>query len=236
MIKHPNINWLLNHKINYIGSNLIDYNIYKIFDIIGYDDNNVYIIYLKPQFSEFNFKETLINSITDTHIINTINNYNVDEDKNDDDNEDNDDEEDKKYDKISNDYKKFSNKNIITVVFGLNLIDYIKFDWKDKDTQENLINKYNSEIKIIIADNIIESYNNDSCYYYYKYSKNNKKDIKDIINKLKENKEVKQMPKFIMDFFKDMRKNKNTNYDDINIFNEKLKEIIKDDIYDFIDI
>ena len=235
MIKHPNINWLLNHKINYIGSNLIDYNIYKIFDIIGYDDNNVYIIYLKPQFSEFNFKETLINSITDTHIINTINNYKDNED-NDDSKDNDDDEEDKKYDKISNDYKKFSNKNIITVVFGLNLIDYIKFDWKDKDTQENLINKYNSEIKIIIADNIIESYNNDSCYYYYKYSKNNKKDIKDIINKLKENKEVKQMPKFIMDFFKDMRKNKNTNYDDINIFNEKLKEIIKDDIYDFIDI
>ena len=218
MLKHPNINWLLNHKINYIGSNSIDYYIYKQFDIIGYDDNNVYIIYLKPQFSEFNFKETLINSITDTHIINSINNNNYD---------DNDD-------KISNDYKKFSNKNIITVIFALNIINYIKIDWKDKDTQEDLIIKYNSEIKTIIADNIIENYNNNSCYYYYKYFKNNKKDIKEIINKIKD--DYKQIPEFIIDFFKDMRKNKNTNYDDINIFNEKLKEVIKDNIYDFIDI
>ncbi len=29
-----------------------------------------------------------------------------------------------------------------------------------------------------------------------------------------------------------MKYDKNTNYDDINIFNEKLKEIIKDNIYD----
>jgi len=224
MLKHPNIKWLINHKINYIGSNSIDYNIYKQFDIIGYDDNNVYIIYLKPQFSEFNFKETLINSITDTHIINTINNN---EDDNNDDNDDNDD-------KISNDYKKFSNKNIITVIFALNIINYIEFDWKDKDTHENLINKYNSEIKTIIADNIIESYNNNSCYYYYKYCKNNKKDIKEIINKIKD--DYKQIPEFIIDFFKSMRRNKNINYDDITIFNEKLKEVIKDNIYDFIDI
>ena len=119
----------------------------------------------------------------------------------------------------------------------MNIINYIEFDWKDKDTQENLINKYNSEIETIIADNIIESYNNNSCYYYYKYWKNNKKDkknIKEIINKIKD--DYKQIPEFIIDFFKSMRRNKDTNYDDIKIFNEKLKEVIRDNIYDFIDI
>jgi hypothetical protein len=35
-----------------------------------------------------------------------------------------------------------------------------------------------------------------------------------------------------MEFFISMKYDKNTNYDDINIFNEKLKEIIKDNIYD----
>jgi hypothetical protein len=33
-----------------------------------------------------------------------------------------------------------------------------------------------------------------------------------------------------------MRKNKDCNYDDINIFNQKLKDEIKDNIYDFIDV
>ena len=233
MLKHPHTNWLLNHKINYIGSNSIDYNIYKQFDILGYDDNNVYIIYLKPQFSELNFKETLINTITDTHIINTINNHH-NNNHNDNDNNNHNDNDNDNDDKISNDYIKFSNKNIITVIFALNIINYIKIDWKDKDTQENLINKYNLEIKTIIADNIIENYNNNSCYYYYKYWKNNKKDIKEIINKIKD--DYKQIPEFIIDCFKSMRRNKDINYDDINIFNEKLKEVIRDNIYDFIDI
>ena len=107
---------------------------------MGYDDNNVYIIYLKPQITELNFKEILINSITDTHIINTINNnYN-------DNNNDNDNDNDK-YDKTKEDYNKFSKKNIITVIFALNIINYIIIDWKDKETNENLINRYNTEIK-----------------------------------------------------------------------------------------
>jgi competence CoiA-like predicted nuclease len=257
MLKYPNINWLLNHKINYIGSNSIDYNIYKQFDILGYDDNNVYIIYLKPQITEFNFKETLINSITDTHIINTINNYDNDNgngngndngndndndnnngnDNDNDNNNDNDNDNDNdngKYDKIKNDYNKFSNKNIITVIFALNIINYIIIDWKHKDTNENLIIKNNLELKTIIANNIIESYNNNSCYYYYKYLKNQKKDIKEIINKIKD--DYKEIPEFIIDFFKSMRKNKDCNYDDINIFNQKLKDEIKDNIYDFINV
>jgi len=119
----------------------------------------------------------------------------------------------------------------------LNIINYIIIDWKDKETMENLINKYNTEIKTIIANNIIESYNNNSCYYYYKYFKNQKKDIKYIINKIKDDKDFNnQLPDFIIDFFKFIKINKNVNYDDINIFNENLKEIIKDNIYDFINI
>jgi hypothetical protein len=34
------------------------------------------------------------------------------------------------------------------------------------------------------------------------------------------------MPEFIIDYYKSMRKNKDLNYDDINIFNEEITDNI----------
>jgi uncharacterized protein with NRDE domain len=49
--KYSNINWLINHHIKLIGKNK-DFIINKRFEIIGYDENNVYIVYIKPQINE----------------------------------------------------------------------------------------------------------------------------------------------------------------------------------------
>jgi hypothetical protein len=200
----------------------------KTFDFIGYDDNNVYIIYLKPQINELNYNEILISSIIDTFIINSFNN-----------NYDDDDDSDVKNNNIS----KFKDKKIFTIIFSLNTNEYIKLDWG------NLINDNNDELKKLFIEDIMSVYLNDEIYYYYKYYRN-KYNNKDIINNIRNdiskhisNQKKNNLPNFIINFFDDIYRNVYRyktdtldNYDNIDYFNEKLKEIIKDELYNYFDI
>ena len=57
---------MINHFIDFSGNNN-DFKLYKTFNLIGYDDKNTYIIYLKPQFNYLSLfsEEELINKDED---------------------------------------------------------------------------------------------------------------------------------------------------------------------------
>ena len=92
----------------------------------------------------------------------------------------------------------------------------------------------------------MNTYINDEIYYYYKYFRNKYEDnkiIPEIINDINNNKNNETFPDFISIFFYDMknsiiRYNKDTfdNYDDINYFNERLKEVLKEKLYYYFNI
>lgn len=188
------MNWLLTHTIKYSG-NTDKFILNKIFDFIGYDDNNVYIIYLKPQINELNYNEILLSSIIDTFIINSYNDEDDNIDDNIDDNED--DNEGKNKPIINKNKERFKGKNIFTIIFSLNTDDYIKLDWG------NLIKDNNNELKKLFIEDIINTYINDEIYYYYRYFRNKYQDYKiipEILKDIDNNKNKETFPDFISIF------------------------------------
>lgn len=92
-VKHSGINWLYNHPVSYKNIEQIDIN--RRFNLMGYNDTNVYIFNIKPQLSEINFNECLISSIFDTWLISNISIE-------------------------SPNYTRFNNKQIVSCVLSLN--------------------------------------------------------------------------------------------------------------------
>jgi hypothetical protein len=222
--KYPKINWVINHKIDYNGSNT-DFKICKYFQIIGYDEDNILIIYIKPQFNLLNYNDVLIESIYDTFILKSLKNDTVCDDGD--------------YNKKLEDYNKFANKNIYTIVFSLDNNNYHSFQWKNlnnnlliEQIKSKLINKYKIDSKKI--------------FNYYKYWKQKyihlspDKIIKNIINEYKKNKYKDKHPHFILKFFEKIQSelsfDKLINYDNADFFNNKLEEIIIESIEDFLGI
>ena len=235
----PKVSWLIDHSIIYNGKN-DDFEIKQKYQLIGYNNEDVYIVYLKPQFNSLNYNNILIDSIYDTFILNNIKNPNTDDNNT----------------KINNDYKRFANKNIKTILFSLDQNDYFIFDWKNKDENLILINN-----KLIIENirNILLNKLIIECkyiYYYYKYFKNlndNLKNpdkpynlIKKIINEIKIDKNKDKFPHFIIKFFEnierdikrcknDIQKENQLNfYCDENNFLEELNETIKISINEYL--
>jgi hypothetical protein len=88
--QNPKVNWLINHPIKLNGNK--DHTLTQKFKLIGYDNNNAFAVYVKPQVSNLNYNEILIDSIFDTFIINNI-------------------------DKLPDvNYNRFNNKNIKTII------------------------------------------------------------------------------------------------------------------------
>ena len=69
--QHNDVNWLINHSISYPGQNR-HFHVYKKFKLIGYNDSNVFNLYLKPQFNNLNYNETLLDSIFDTFLLGSL--------------------------------------------------------------------------------------------------------------------------------------------------------------------
>jgi hypothetical protein len=111
---------------------------------------------------------------------------------------------------------------------------------------DNLIKDNNEELKKLFIDDIMSVYLNDEIYYYYKYFRNkyeNKKIICEIMNDISKYKKEEIFPDFISNFFNDMNTSINRhktdtfdNYDNINYFNEKLKEVLKEKLYNYFNI
>ena len=228
--KYPKINLLINHFIYFKGAN-DDISLYKIFNLIAYDDDNTFIIYVKPQFNFMNYYETLIDSIYDTLLINNL--------KEDDDNKYDDD--------TKTNYERFANKNIITVVFSLNTNEYNIYDWNTEN--KNLINTNKNFLIENIKNSIINKYLIDGkCLYdFFIYSLNkslNKKSelliVKNIISQIKDNTYYDKFSPFIVQFFDRMKmsiefKLKVLSYYQIkDNFDKELKDFISEFVNDFI--
>lgn len=230
--KNPKVNWLIEQKINYSGNNDKDFEIYQKYGLIGYNDTEVFIVYLKPQYNQLNFNFTMIDSIYDTFLLTKINNNN----------NENNLQNEKHAEKI----KKFSNKKIITNVFSLDKNCYYEYDWK-KIIEENnnmliknignvLTNKYKIESEFLYL------------YFKFKFDKNistkQNEIINNIINDIKNNNINDKFPPFIIKFFENIKvriKNKQNklklkNYLDRDFFMGELCEIIEENINDFLGI
>lgn len=240
--KFSKINWLINHQIVF-GSNNNYFKLYKKYNLIGYDDNNVFIFYIKPQFNNLNYNNILIDSIFDTFLIKNIkkNNNTVDNNKD-------------KYNKELEDYNKFNNKKIITIIFSLDNEKYYSIIWNNNNN--DLIDNNNNMIITLIRDKIDCKYKIESKYIYnfYKYWKKEyqpnkpKKIIEKIIDKYNENEYIDNMPHFILNFFENIEKeisiakdNKSKinifkKYDDKDFFNTELNSIIYKSINKYLNI
>jgi hypothetical protein len=195
-IDYPNLKWLVNHFVYFNGKSS-DFDIYKKFNLIAYNDNNVLICYIKPQFTQLNYNQIMLDSIFDTFLI-----------KNTRKNEDN---------KISNNYKKFNGKKILTCIlsFDCNNKPFI-FDWIDINTNENLIEKNNNTIKNIIQEDLFSTFEmkNNSIYLFYNYYLNEFKNNKPLIiitkiidkyNEIKDKDKKNKFPQYIDEFFIEMK-------------------------------
>jgi hypothetical protein len=202
LMEYPNINWLSNHKIKITHKN-DDLKLYKKFNIIGYEEKNVFIVYLKPELNNLNYNEILLDSIYELFTLNCVLNimditiF----------------EQDNKYNKTEEDYKKFYGKNNKIVIFSLNENNYHIIDWKNEDN-ENLIIKNKNLIVEELKNKIIDDYKNECKNVFYFFQEclkefiNNDDDAIKIIDYIIDcyNLQVKDsginFPSFILDFFK----------------------------------
>jgi len=118
--KHPTVNWLYEHGVEFSGGlddDNKDFDIHTGYALIGYDNKNVYIFNIKPQFNELNFNEVMVNSICDTWILSNLS-------------------------KDSNNYTKFNGKHIISCVLSLNKTELYTVDWTKvlSDNKDIIIN------------------------------------------------------------------------------------------------
>ena len=101
-IKHKNINWLYNHTINIKNSSSFDIKAQP--DMIGYNNECVFNLYIKPQFNELNYNEFLVSSLFQTYLL-----CNLEE--------------------TSENYKKFANKPVISYVISFNKDVIYEVNW-----------------------------------------------------------------------------------------------------------
>ena len=234
--KYTNVNWLYKHKVTFNGENY-DYEIKKYFELIGYDENNVIICYIKPQLNDLNYNDTLLISIFDTFLLKNIKKNN---------NEPSD---------ISNNnnFLRFYNKKITTVIFTTSSDKPYYIDWTNEEYKD-VIDKNSMQIKYIISNGLFEKYKNEtkSINYFYKYWRENLPEnissslgcieyIIDKYNEIKQKNSIKhkEFPYFISDFFNNIKfsiencENKKEkkkilqNYDDPTFFFKNLENKIK---------
>lgn len=255
--KYTNLKYLLNHAIYYGGNNK-KYTLYKHFDLIAYNDKEVVICYIKPQFNDINYNEILLDSIFDTFLI-----RNLDEKKHKEPDKTSANFEEKKHkehDKTSANFERFNNKDIITCIFTFdNNYEPYYIKWSNKDN--DLIVKNELLIKNMIKNNFITKYKsyNEDIYYFFNYwfNKNKSKTSLDIIECIKDKYESKkkdhvnnvEFPHYIDKFFNSIiskieeldRKKENTKklldkYLDKEYFLSELNYYLESSIHKYIGI
>jgi len=150
--KYKNVSWLIDHHVDFNGMTN-DFKIKQYFQLMGYNDRYVFIVYIKPQFNELNYNQTLTNAIYDTFIVKNVKKPN---------------EDDKEH--IKKNYEKFYNKEIVCIVFSTDLDIPYYIDWKNKEG-ENILNTQTDIVLHMIHSDIITKYEieNKMVYNFYKY-------------------------------------------------------------------
>jgi hypothetical protein len=101
--KYPAINWLYLHPI--VIDRAKQFSLTKEKSMIGYDESRVYNVYIKPQFTELNFNEFLLESLLDTYILCN--------------------------ETDSNNVIKFGNKPVVSYVISLNKEEIYEINWTE---------------------------------------------------------------------------------------------------------
>ena len=236
-IDYPNLKWLLDHFVFFNGKSS-DFKIYKKFNIIAYNDDNILICYIKPQFNQLNYNEIMLESIFDTFLIKNVMKI--------------EDEE------ITNDYKKFNGKKILTCVLSFDCDKPFIFNWEDTNTSEDLIIKNDNIINNILKNDLFSSFEmkNNNIYLFYKHYfeefKNNQPIIiiTKIMNKYQEIKDKdkrNKFPQYIDEFFFEIKssiRKQNiekqleilNNYTSREIFNEELKYYLQEAVNNYFNL
>ena len=102
--KNTSINWLYAHPIEI--NNDSQFSLNNEMKMIGYDDNSVFSMYIKPQFNDLNFNEFLVSSLLDTYLLSNLNNE-------------------------SDNFKRFGNKQVVSYVLSLNKDSIYEINWTD---------------------------------------------------------------------------------------------------------
>jgi len=226
---YPNINWLIGHSIKYDGNDNFKMN--KKFTLIGYNESDIINCYIKPQFNELNYNETLITTVYDNHLFKNV--CKLDDEGG-----------------VSKNFTRFNGKNIINCIFTLDYDKPYLINWKNANN-EDLVLQNNSLFVNNIFEYIKKQYvtSTNDIFYFYKYWRSccpeDKKSPTNFIifiqEKLRET-EKKYIPlnypKYIYDFFSNIefeigttkgKSNKELileNYECIKYFTEKLEEIL----------
>ena len=236
-IDYPNLKWLLDHFVYFNGKSS-DFEIYKKFNIIAYNDNTVLICYIKPQFSQLNYNEIMMESIFDTFLIKNVVKI--------------------EGEKISGNYNKFNGKKILTCILSFDCDEPFIFNWNDTNTSEDLIIKNDNIIKNILKDDLFSNFemknNNIYLFYthYFEEFKNNEPIIiiTKIINKyqeIKDKDEHTKFPQYIDELFFEIKssiRKKNiekqleilNNYTNREIFNEELKYCLQEAVNNYFNL
>ena len=183
---YPNISWLINHPI-YFNGKTPDYEIYKHYQLIGYDNDVVIIAYIKPQFNALNYNQILMDTVFDTYLVKNV----------------------QKNDKNDN-YKRFFGKQIICVVFTTDLDEPYYIDLTNAVLEQNQMT-----IQCIIKEYIASKYliESKAVYNFYKYWRKNcpleitrpLEIIDHIIQQFKLYKYIDTIPYFIIEFFNSIK-------------------------------
>lgn len=212
--KYEKIEWNYYKYISFNGKNK-NFNIYNNFKTIGINKNNIFIIYIKPQFNDLNNGKILCDCLKDAYLINK-----------------------------SKDIDSY-NKNIISIIISPDLVQpYIIYNnYKIKVYNKDILNiiKYN----LISNYNFYHKYiYNFYKYIRNKFKCVDSVDfgIK-IINELNKLKNYKKLPSYITDFFnniikKNIREKDNIlkTYDNHDYFMKILNNYLEKSVNEYLNI
>lgn len=206
---NPNLKYLLHHKVYYHGNNK-DYSIYNRFELIGYNEKEVILLEIKPQFNSLNYHDVLYDSIFRSFLINS-----------------------------SND-KRFENKSIKTFVltYDNNYIPYcIYWGNMNNKNEKNIMKIFKSNMITHFEMEHNKIYN-FFMYYYYSVSKD-QTFMKKVLNEYKNKDNEKYCYEYVLQLFMDikrqLKRNKEPSYFNKEYFVENLLENLEDSMEEFFD-
>jgi hypothetical protein len=211
--KYPDMRFLYDHHINYT-TDISEYKIYNIINILGYNGNDLVLFKLKPQFTSLNYSEILVESIYNHHLI-------------------------RKTAKQENNYDRFNDKNICTCVLSLDHEEPYYIKWSDNiefirgNLYENTKKYYVSQINYISI----------FYKYFHDLYKNSPKKMIDEMFKSFNKLDKKRIPNFIIEYYSDLKclygqlndKTSKIKYlsDKYDIINQDLENKIESELKEF---
>lgn len=156
--RYPRLNWLYNHVVKFNGYNK-NYKLWRNLSLIGYDDTQVVIAYIKPQFNQLNYNEVLMNSLYDAYLISNVEKITVKGD----------------VESVTENYTRFHGKKIVSCVFTLDRAEPYYSSWScdsnSGSSNEDLIATNSDFLRETIYSYMKSHYvsENNGIYYFYKY-------------------------------------------------------------------